>query len=412
MNAWEITKKDVRLLVRDRRTLFMLVALPMAFITILGLSIGRIFSDAEKSRTVRVAVVNEDGTEMAGKIITEATKMRALELLEESDRAHAEHALAEGQADVMIVIGHEYHTRVAELELGDVFFVESGRLAGKLRALDIEVKAGALYANAAQIVEELVFAFAHETLAPEVFRAADPSYAERMFLKAKRQARERRERQKEAGEPATADVPPPPARSDIVYQILVPSYTVMFVFFIVNFMARSFIGEREMGTLDRLRIAPVSRTGLMLGKTIPFLLISLAQTVLLFVAGKFLFQMSWGPQPWLLLPVMFGTSLAATALGLMVATIVRTESQVSAYANFLVLTMAGISGCLMPRSMQPDLMRKLGLVTPHAWSLIAYAELLTRPEPYLPIVWRSCLVLLAFAAGFFAVGWWRFRHFD
>src|SRR5688572_10810215 len=33
--------------------------------------------------------------------------------------------------------------------------------------------------------------------------------------------------------------------TSIVYESLVPSYTVMFVFFLVNIMARSFIAERE-----------------------------------------------------------------------------------------------------------------------------------------------------------------------
>src|SRR5262249_34929173 len=119
------------------------------------------------------------------------------------------------------------------------------------------------------------------------------------------------------------------------------------------------------------------------------------------------------PEPWLLLPVMVCTSLAATSLGLMVSTVVRTESQVSAYGNFLVLTMAGISGCMMPRAWQPELMQQVGLVTPHAWALIAYDQLLSRTTaPDLSVVLKSCQVLLAFALGFFAVGWWRFRELE
>ena len=39
----------------------------------------------------------------------------------------------------------------------------------------------------------------------------------------------------------------------------------MFVFFVVNFMARSFIEERQLETLKRLRIAAISPTGLLLG---------------------------------------------------------------------------------------------------------------------------------------------------
>src|SRR5258708_3306843 len=186
----------------------------------------------------------------------------------------------------------------------------------------------------------------------------------------------------------------------------------MVVFFIVNIMAGSFIAERDLETLKRLRVAALTRTGLLVGKTIPFLLISLVQTVLLFLAGKVLFGMSWGIDPWMLTPVMLATSLAATALGLVVATTVRTDSQVSAYGNFLVLTLAGISGCLMPRSWQPDLMQHIGLATPHAWALIAYDQLLNQDEPDVFLAWRCIGVLVAFAAGFFAFGWWRYRSMD
>jgi ABC-2 type transport system permease protein len=150
----------------------------------------------------------------------------------------------------------------------------------------------------------------------------------------------------------------------------------------------------------------------MIGKTIPFLVISLVQTFVLLFVGKVLFHMSWGESPWMLVPVIVATSLAATALGLLVATVVRTDSQVTAYSSFLVLIMAGISGCLMPRSWQPEVMQKLGLVTPHAWALIAYEHLLSREVPNLHVVWNCCATLVAFALAYFAVAAWRFRKLD
>ena len=149
-----------------------------------------------------------------------------------------------------------------------------------------------------------------------------------------------------------------------------------------------------------------------MGKTIPFLLISLVQTALLFLAGRVLFGMNWGNEPWLLPAVMLATSLAATALGLVVATTVRTDSQVSAYGNFQVLTLAGLSGCLMPRSWQPQLMQTIGLATPHAWSLIAYDQLLNRDEPDLLLVAKCLSVVMSFAGVFFVVGWTRYRSLD
>jgi ABC-2 type transport system permease protein len=407
MNFWKITKKDIRLLIRDRRALFMLIALPLTFITILGFSAGQLFSEKEKGKKYRLGVVNEDKTKISDDLLDEVRKISALEVSEISDLHEARKLLDDGKIEVLAHIGPRYHELVDELDLGDVFYTDSGKLAGKLRSLDIEVQAGAFLANAAEIVDALVFSFALKTLAPKVLESQEPQLAKNLWRKIQHSRRQHAE-----DEQPMVERPEGKSRGDVVYQYLVPSYTVMFVFFIVNFMARSLVGERDTGTLVRLLIAPLSRSGLMIGKTIPFLLISLVQTALLFMAGKVLFHMSWGIYPFLLLPVMLCTSLAATSLGLMVATIVRNDSQVAAYGNFLVLTLAGISGCLMPRSWQPELMQQVGLATPHAWALIAYDNLLNRDLPNLHSVANCCGVMLAFAAAFYAVGWWRFRTLD
>jgi ABC-2 type transport system permease protein len=164
--------------------------------------------------------------------------------------------------------------------------------------------------------------------------------------------------------------------------------------------------------LRRLRVAPVGPLGLLLGKNIPFYILSLLQTAVLFLSGKLVFGMSWGAEPWLLVPVVACTSLAATALGLMVATFIRTDAQVSAYGNSLVIVLAAISGCFMPRDWLPDVMQQVSLATPHAWALLAYDEILGHEHIVHSQVVRCCGMLLAFAAGFFLIGWLRFRIVD
>ncbi len=407
MTVWKITKKDLRLLIRDRLTLVVLVALPMAFITILGMSAGQLFNEKEKSRKMRLGVVNEDTSPLSENLIAEVLKLDALEVTELPDRPVAKDMLGNGKIDVLVFIGAHYHERVEDLDLGDVLYSAEGKLATGPSNLDVEVHSGAFLASAAEIVEELVLAFAIRTIAPDVLRAKEPKLATKLFLKVKREMHER-----ESDDAPSAKALPTKQRGDVIYQYLVPSYTVMFVFFIVNFMASSLIVERNTGTLNRLLMAPMSRMQLMLGKTLPFLAISVAQTAILFLVGKILFQMSWGPYPWMLFPVMFTTSLAATGMGLFVATIVRTDSQVSAYGTFLVLILAGISGCLMPRSWQPEVMQQVGLITPHAWALVAYDQLLGRDTPNLQAVWRCCGMLLGFATAFCAVAWWRFRTLE
>ena len=119
------------------------------------------------------------------------------------------------------------------------------------------------------------------------------------------------------------------------------------------------------------------------------------------------FRWAWGRRLWLL-PVVVTTSLAAMGMSLLVASLARTETQVAIYGTLLVLVLAGVSGCLMPRDLMPEQMKQLSLVTPHAWALEAYSQLLLsqQSQPNLALVSRACAVLTGFGAGFVGLAWW------
>jgi ABC-type multidrug transport system permease subunit len=205
-------------------------------------------------------------------------------------------------------------------------------------------------------------------------------------------------------------------RQEVRYQILVPAYTVMFAFFMVLTVGWLFVSERRQGTMKRLRAAPLSKTEVLLGKMLPCFALSLTQGVFLLVAGKLVFGMRWGPDNWpvwqqalQLLPVVATTSLAAMGLALFVAALARTETQVAIYGTLLVLVLAGVSGCLMPRDLMPETMKQISLATPHAWALDAYGQLLLSSTPAITLVWQACLVLTAFGGVFLAVAWRTLR---
>src|SRR3954467_11638824 len=56
---WTLAKKDLRLLLRDRRAAIILLAMPFIFILILGLSLGEGFGQKPDDR-LRVSLVDRD----------------------------------------------------------------------------------------------------------------------------------------------------------------------------------------------------------------------------------------------------------------------------------------------------------------------------------------------------------------
>ena len=127
------------------------------------------------------------------------------------------------------------------------------------------------------------------------------------------------------------------------------------------------------------------------------------------LASKLIFGLSWGPQPIWLLLVVSATAFAASGLAMLVASLAKTETQVAIYGTLLVLVLAGIGGTMMPRDLMPDELKQISYITPHAWALDAYAQLLVNPAPVYTEVAKSCGMLFGFGVLFLLIAWWRVR---
>jgi ABC-2 type transport system permease protein len=444
MNIWSIAKKDLLLLARDRRAVSVLIALPLVFIAIVGMSTGQMLGWRNTNEELRLAVVNKDrkgheaaanaepvqGSESAaesasntdetpdndarlaglsGVIVERLNARQGLAVETLSSQQEARQLVADGQCTAAVIIGPEFWARVDEMRPGDVLDTEGAGLATNLESVDIEIVTGDPPTNASALARLIVHGEVMRVVVPFVLQK-NPTLRHAMRVRA--HAEDLAQEDENGEETAAAQEEWSSGYGSVVYQKIVPAYTVMFAFFLVTIMSRSFLTEREMGTLRRLKTTPVTASALMLGKTVPFYLISLLQSALLFGFGKLLFGMSWGPVPWLLIPMVCATSVAATGLGLLISTIVKSDAQVTSVATLVILAMAGISGCFMPRDWLPEAMRQISLATPHAWALIAYDQVLNRSAPDVGEVWKDCAILLAFGAGYFGLGWVRFRELD
>jgi ABC-2 type transport system permease protein len=72
--------------------------------------------------------------------------------------------------------------------------------------------------------------------------------------------------------------------------------------------------------------------------------------------------------------------------------------QVAIYGGVLVLVLAVVGGCVLPREMMPETTQFVTLLTPQGWALDAYRELLGGSEGYQPngnLVLQACGVLAA-----------------
>ncbi|MEZ6047749.1 MAG: ABC transporter permease [Planctomycetaceae bacterium] len=468
MGGWNITKKDLLLLCRDGRALAVLLMLPMLFIVLIGMSVGPLFATGEDDKTkLQIAIwdqvdadfdlqdfrrfypgefgfespeqfeqeeaslppvtmqelidigfaEDEAGIETELKRIEKNCRMltdRFIEtfridpgfkIQEIHSQAEADDWIRENVDKAMVVIGPDFWTRIQRLQADDIMNRSAGAMQTGLKSLDISIESRTRGAARDSLLQRVILGQVQDIMGAYVACETSSQFRNSGIGKSSCPPFELEGELEPIIAAAPVQKDPDKAQLNEAYIFIVPGFTVMFVFFLVNIMARSFLQEKHQGTLRRLQMAPLRPASVLIGKTVPFLLISLVQTILLFIFGRIMFGMSWGTQPLLLLPVIFFTSLAATGLGLVIAMVVKTDSQVSSYSNLIVIMMAGVSGCIIPPQwMNSAILRNMSLATPHYWSLNAFGELLKMESPRLSIVAESCGVLLAFAAFFFVLG--------
>jgi ABC-type Na+ efflux pump permease subunit len=445
MPTWTLALKDLRLLLRDTRAAVILLAMPLVFILVLGLALGEGFGQKPDDR-LRVSVVDEDrgpppdsgtfpGRKWSQVVLDDLATTAGIRVEIIPDRATAVQLVHTGRRSCVLVFGPEFSARVHRCSfIDDRYLKEPGlnpfyRDGVNLGALNVDVLRDPTQAVATSIIEQVAQGTLLRVVLPWMIGRAFDEVGRRLpfaapvikelfskyDLTAKNwSALTRSESPPAAGSPtATSEYRPDDGgllkRGAARYQILVPSYTVMFAFFLVLTAGWLFVAERRQGTMLRLRAAPLSRGQILLGKLIPCYLLSLVQGFFLLGAGKVAFGMSWGSEPLWLIAVVASTSFAAMGLALLVASLAQTETQVAIYGTLLVLVLAGVSGCLMPRDLMPEEMKQISLVTPHAWALDAYAQLLLNPAPEVGIVSRACLMLVGFGAVYLLLAWWRLR---
>jgi ABC-2 type transport system permease protein len=122
--------------------------------------------------------------------------------------------------------------------------------------------------------------------------------------------------------------------------------------------------EREIGTLEQLIVSPIKAIELILGKTIPFMIIGFCDVILITVAGKIVFDVPTRGSIFFLLGVAFLFILTTLSLGLLISTISRTQQQAMMTAFFFAMPAMLLSGIFSPIDSMPKIIQYLTLLNP------------------------------------------------
>ena len=184
---------------------------------------------------------------------------------------------------------------------------------------------------------------------------------------------------------------------------------ITWVFIPLIGLSAMFAYERQIGTLRRLLTTPTSRAVYLGGTVIGMVLTALLQMTILISFGQVVLNVKWGNSVLAISMMLVSSTLAAAALGTMLGTLVKTESQANGLSIMVGMVMAMLGGCWYPLELFPQTVQNVVRVLPTTWTMQGMLDIALRgqgPEGVL----LEMTVLFGFALVFFLVGIWRFKY--
>ena len=161
--------------------------------------------------------------------------------------------------------------------------------------------------------------------------------------------------------------------------------------------ALAVVREKERGTMEQVRMAPISPLPYIVGKTMPYLVISFGSALMIILSAMALFDLPMNGS-WLLLCGAIGLFLiGAQAQGLLISTIAETQ-QVAfqiALLSSLLPTMI-LSGFIFPISSMPTVIQTITLIVPARYFLVALRSIVLKGAD-ITAFWQDLAALAVFA---------------
>ena len=190
----------------------------------------------------------------------------------------------------------------------------------------------------------------------------------------------------------------------------VPGFTVMFAFFWLAWVGRTFFAEHGWGTWDRLQAAASTRE-VIAGKMLPAFFLITFQMIILFVIGDLVLGLNSKGSLLSLVIVAPALAICVLALTFAIVSFCATMSQLEAVANLMVLVFASLGGALAITSALPQWAQSISPVVPSHWAMQASTDVILKGDGFGSVLGPTA-ALLGFSGLFFVLGIARFRPTD
>ena len=166
---------------------------------------------------------------------------------------------------------------------------------------------------------------------------------------------------------------------------------VMLITLLLTSMA--VVREKEIGTMEQIMVTPITPREFILGKTVPFILISFIDVLLISLVGIFWFEVPIRGNLALLFLATGFYIMSTLGVGLLISTISRTQQQAMMSAFFFVFPAMLLSGFIFPIANMPEPVQWLTYINPLRYFLVIIRGIFLKGIG-IDILWPHMAVLL------------------
>jgi ABC-2 type transport system permease protein len=327
-SLWAIAYKETLQIVRDRRTLAMMLALPLIQLILFGYAVGTTVAHI-------TTVVFDQSRDVDSRALVQSlvntTYFDVVQYVESP--ADARDAIDTGIAKVAVIIAPDFSA--------DMRSLRGGRVQVLIDGSDPNVAQTAVFA--AEGVGQSRNAQVAGVLAKALGRSSQ-----------------------------SVDL-----RTNVLYnpsldatQNMVPGLIGLILQLVTVILTSStIVRERERGTFEQLIVTPVTAWELLLGKMLPYLIVSMWNSGVILVLGWAVFGVEVRGNVVLLLALSAVFLMGALGMGLVISTISSTSAQAMQASIFTALPAFILSGFIFPLDSMPWLMRAIGSLLPLTYFL-------------------------------------------
>jgi ABC-2 type transport system permease protein len=381
VKAFSIARVNLLRMVRERANVFFVFVFPMLLILVLGVSFGGSFA-------AKIGVVAVDVGPLGQDLIRTLDRIPDVDVERVSDEGDLLTAVERGQLQAGVVIPAGYDESVRNGDPVGVRYVARRNQNGLQLAETVQ----AAVAEQGQRLRAAAFAASRGGVGfDQGLATADRIAAVLPVVSV------------ETSTTGTAVFPASLGRFDIGAS----SQLLLFIFLTSLTGGTALIETRRLGVSRRMLSTPTSTRTIVGGEALGRFGVAMVQGVFIMLGSLLVFGVDWG-QPLGAVALLVAFGLVGAGAGMLLGSTLRNEQQAGGIGIFLGLGLAALGGCMVPLEFFSPTMQVVAHITPHAWAIDGYAELVRHGGTVIDVL-PELGILLAYGVALLGLAAWRLR---